>query len=349
MATAAGNGKPAVIVWNMGPFHSASQQRIAFAEAYSAGAVCQNSRDPDIKRTYHEFLAQHDDVFSNTESLANVGVVISLWSRAFHEIPRNQHAAWWFGQMLLDTHVPFDYLIAERDLTPEKLRRYKTLVLPNVACLTDEQLDVLRTFVNEGSSIYSTGETGKYDGDLNVRPTGGIQSLASVTDAGAFRKEVGQGRVAFEPGLPEKSYWDANPRDPDKKDIKLEMPKAPDKSVSDALAWVLRDSLPLRVEAKPSTAIVPKRQQDRLILHLVNYNTYPDGKTLTPDTNLSVTVALPEGQSVKQIAVLSPDDGQSTTIDKWTAKNGTVTFTLPKLQHYSIAVATLQPAGPAKQ
>src|SRR5690606_5686243 len=98
MARSAGGGKPAVIVWNMGPFDSPAQERVANAEALAAGAVCQNSRRPEVRREYHDFVAQNEDLFRDSKSLANVGVVVSLWSRAFHEIPKGEHAAWKFGQ-----------------------------------------------------------------------------------------------------------------------------------------------------------------------------------------------------------------------------------------------------------
>ncbi len=285
-------------------------------------------------------MAQNEDLFRDSKSLANVGVVVSLWSRAFHEIPKGEHAAWKFGQMLVDLHVPFDYLIAERDLTEDVLSRYDTLVLPNVACLTDEQVEVIDAFLRNGGGVYATGETGRYDTEMSPRSPGAVDTWAGEAVSAPFQREVGAGRLAAHPGLPEKEYWDANPRDP-QKETPLRMPTPPTESVRDALAWVLRDSLPLETDAEPSTALVPMGQDDRLILHCVNYNAYPDGKEVTPDRDISLRLALPEGRAVKAVRVVSPDWDEARTVEGWTVEDGRLEATLDELVHYAVCVVDL--------
>jgi hypothetical protein len=59
--------------------------------------------------------------------------------------------------------------------------------------------------------------------------------------------------------------------------------------VQDALDWVFQKNVPIEIQAKPMVTL--RRQKDRMLLHLVNYNIYPDGKKLTPDRNVGFAYA----------------------------------------------------------
>ena len=84
--------------------------------------------------------------------------------------------------MLLDMHVPFEYLLAEHDLTPQILSRYKALILPDVGCLSNDQVSALTAYVKGGGAIYATHEMGKYDEDLRPRTTSAIETLAGTSN-----------------------------------------------------------------------------------------------------------------------------------------------------------------------
>ncbi|MDD2707997.1 MAG: beta-galactosidase trimerization domain-containing protein [Verrucomicrobiae bacterium] len=59
-------------------------------------------------------------------------------------------------------HIPVKVLWDEH-LVPEKLQGVKTLVLPNMACLSDRQLAAIRAFVEAGGGLVATFESGCYD------------------------------------------------------------------------------------------------------------------------------------------------------------------------------------------
>ena len=59
-------------------------------------------------------------------------------------------------------HIPFD-VILDGHLTAQGLSKYKTLILPNAACLSDNQIDSIREFVRRGGSVVAEFETGAYD------------------------------------------------------------------------------------------------------------------------------------------------------------------------------------------
>ena len=239
LGRADGNGRPVLMLWNGGDIHTDVQAKIALAEAYATGEFSQNFVSA---AEFNDFLRFHEEYFSNSTSAANVGIVFSAWSREFYDVPRKSHAYYWFGQMLLDMHVPFDYLLAEHDLNPETLGRYKALILPDVGCLSNEQISALTEYVKGGGAIYATHGTGKYNEDLQPRTPSAIEILAGHAPSKAFRAEVGGGRIAYNPGLPEKDYWDKNPRDLNKTK-QLTLPGPPAEGIKDALDWVFQKNL----------------------------------------------------------------------------------------------------------
>ncbi len=72
-------------------------------------------------------------------------------------------------QALLEGRFIFDFL-HEEDLPTDKVNKYKTLILPNIALLSDAECAALQSFVANGGSVMASFETGLYD-DRNTRRT----------------------------------------------------------------------------------------------------------------------------------------------------------------------------------
>jgi hypothetical protein len=74
------------------------------------------------------------------------------------------------------------------DLTPEDLRRYATLVLPDCTFLTERQTELLETFADAGGSLLVLGELGR-----NVPPErrSALLERKGVTTADAFAFSLG--------------------------------------------------------------------------------------------------------------------------------------------------------------
>jgi Trehalose utilisation len=74
----------------------------------------------------------------------------------------------------MEEHLPIT-LITELELTPEVLSKHRVLVLPNVACLSDDQVATIRNYVNGGGGLVATCETslcdelGKSRGDFALK------------------------------------------------------------------------------------------------------------------------------------------------------------------------------------
>ena len=77
-------------------------------------------------------------------------------------------------------HVPFDVLLtASSDAW--SLDRYRVVVLPNTACLSDLEQDLLFDFVRRGGSLVMSFESGRYDADGQLRPEWKLGLAAGLT------------------------------------------------------------------------------------------------------------------------------------------------------------------------
>jgi hypothetical protein len=98
---------------------------------------------------------------THQKHLARVAIVFSQQTSWFTAIRSEDYALGWC-QALIESRIPFE-MVHDRLLDAEHLAPFKTLILPNIAALSDAQCDQLRAFVASGGSIIATQETSLYD------------------------------------------------------------------------------------------------------------------------------------------------------------------------------------------
>jgi hypothetical protein len=92
-------------------------------------------------------------------------------------------------QALTESRIPFE-MVHESFLeqkTPEeqaRLSAFKTLILPNIACLSQAQSEGLKAFVRAGGGLIASFETSLYDERGNKRKNFGLSDLFGVNAAG---------------------------------------------------------------------------------------------------------------------------------------------------------------------
>jgi hypothetical protein len=102
----------------------------------------------------------------NEAPLARVALVYSQQTATFYGGTRAQAKVEDHTQglyhALVEARIPFE-MVHDRMLDPGQIDRYKLLILPNIAALSDRQCDQLRAFVKRGGSLLATHETSLYD------------------------------------------------------------------------------------------------------------------------------------------------------------------------------------------
>ena len=157
-------------------------------------------------RELNSFLEKNEEYYTATESAAEVAVLYSTQSSVFYlseeekiyteggsgqeqnliadvSVARAlnfekrkqlceemQNRDFWGACYLLTRgHLPYD-VILDNQLTDQALARYRVLVLPNSACLSDEQASAIERFVLQGGGLVADFETGRYDANGTLRP-----------------------------------------------------------------------------------------------------------------------------------------------------------------------------------
>lgn len=69
---------------------------------------------------------------------------------------------------LLEAHIPFD-VISDKQITFERLRAYKTLVLSNMACVSDATAEAILEFVASGGGVVASYDAGLCNLDGTAR------------------------------------------------------------------------------------------------------------------------------------------------------------------------------------
>jgi hypothetical protein len=85
-------------------------------------------------------------------------------------------------EALLKGRFAFDFVHEDR-LDAERLSKYRALLLPNIAMLSDRQCQQIRDYARSGGSIMASFETGLYDEDLNRRADFGLGDVLGIGKA----------------------------------------------------------------------------------------------------------------------------------------------------------------------
>lgn len=173
------------------------------------------------------FLAEHEEHYTNTESSADVALLsssqtgtyyISKYEQFYGNVGSGKEenlvmdrdggsaAIDWASRKqicegaidqsytgyflaLTRSHIPFDVLLDD-NISPEGLARYKVLILPNSACLSDKQVENIQAFVRRGGSIVAEFETGSYDEIGRIREVNLLLETFGISEIGRMMKPL---------------------------------------------------------------------------------------------------------------------------------------------------------------
>lgn len=159
------------------PWYGESYDNIFDPGAEAAGAM-------------NKFIEENEDYLEKTKSVAKVALMWSIKTADYYRatvpvtdftqegerltryIRAGDHFKAFTGyfEVLTRSHIPFDVL--DEKGIEEKLNKYDALVLPNVACLSDDTAKNIENWVKDGGTLIATFETSCYDewGNKRAKP-----------------------------------------------------------------------------------------------------------------------------------------------------------------------------------
>jgi hypothetical protein len=210
--------------------------------------------------------------------------------------PRHLISHWGWGESLLRRHIPYQ-VVANWDLTPDRLSKLKVLVLPSLALLSDEAATAIDAWVKQGGVLVAAGITGtQYDASRLYQFRSGplaATALSNLTQLNSpTRVEMGaESYIADDPGLASFSTTK------DQEDKRVDLAK---KIEGDILAAARTAQLPdeqLRPLHAPASYLADSGSTvfrdpsgNRAALILFNKNIQPGTDALPPLPETDITV-----------------------------------------------------------
>ncbi len=304
-----------------------------------AGGDAGGNDPPAVVRRYIKFFQSNLPSLVHTREVADVAVLRSFPSTEFNP-SRSNFDTVLFEQSLIQAKLPFG-IIFNRQL-PD-LARYKVLVLANQDALTDNELGLIRRFVENGGGLVATGDTSLLTGWRTRREKFGLADLFGIdgpplenTPNRPTERNFGKGRVVYIPKIdpaspappPQMNYYVRN--------ALWKLPKNDTELIS-AVRWAAKDSFSATVEAPAwvTSELADQESSHLRLLHLVNF------KVDTPVTRIPVRVRIPDGFRLNSAVLLDPNTDESQQLPAQTQHN-IASLTVPRLGVYGLVLLHLE-------
>lgn len=165
-------------------------------------------RDRRWLKTVEEIYTWHHRVeryMRQEHSLARVGLVYSQQSAWFYGGDRpgaklEDHTLGMY-HALVEGRIPFE-MVHDRLLAPDQLARFKLLILPNIAALSEAQCAQIREYVRRGGSLVATHETSLHDEWGKRRSDFGLADLFGVSFEGQIEGPMQNSYLTLEHDSP---------------------------------------------------------------------------------------------------------------------------------------------------
>lgn len=144
-------------------------------------------------REVFSLLASNRESYEGLSSLAETAIIYSRYSQdnidgsdpeaAYIDHFRGAYNA------LMSERIPFDVLTDKR-ITRERLSRYRAVLLPNGACLTDEAVEALKAYVEEGGHLVASFDAGFHNELGRQRDRSFVLEMLGLEDTGTVRTDL---------------------------------------------------------------------------------------------------------------------------------------------------------------
>lgn len=166
-----------------------------------SGVVYDRRWLPIVERIYQWHHA-HERYLRNESPLARVALVHSEQTATYHagagQGDRHEDHVLGMYHALVESRIPFE-LVHEALLTPDRIDRFKLLILSDAAALSDAQCRAIRDYVDRGGSVVATFASSLFDETGQRRKDFGLSDLFGVSFSGRIDGPMQNSYLNLEP------------------------------------------------------------------------------------------------------------------------------------------------------
>jgi len=157
-----------------------------------AGKVYDKRWVPVVEKVYN-WHWKNEKYLRNEENLARVAMVYSQQTGTYYgggqKRQRVEEHELGVYHALVEGRIPFE-MVHDQMLEPKQIDRFKLLILPNTAAMSDAQCDQLRSYVKRGGSLLATFETSLFNEWGQRRKDFGLSDLLGVSFSGSVDRDI---------------------------------------------------------------------------------------------------------------------------------------------------------------
>ena len=117
--------------------------------------------------TAYSFVSANEEIPRHQAPVAYIGIYYSRPTRLFYRdksVENDQFGTEIRGMVnvMLENHFQYDFILDDQ-ISRERLQTYKLVILPNVRCMSDEDIIVLKNYVRDGGTLLATYATSLYN------------------------------------------------------------------------------------------------------------------------------------------------------------------------------------------
>lgn len=173
------------------------------------GGSPEDNRWREVGRSFFNWLAENERHFRNLRSIADLAVLYPQNTIAFYRSgdgpgswrgpERVQTTDYLQGLYypLLEGRFLFDF-VHQEDLAPETLGKYRALLIPNAAYLSDAECERIKQYAATGGSVLATFETSRYTEWGDPRPDFALAELFGASVLGEVIGPFGNSYMRIE-------------------------------------------------------------------------------------------------------------------------------------------------------
>ena len=297
------------------------------------GHVMSGSNDMDARKVIFKWIADHEKIlYLPRKPIQPVGIYFSPKTRDYFADTffRSYNG---FMQFLLQSHLEFEIV------TPRTLQNFTgdVLILPDVKCISNDEISFLDGYLKAGKKLWITGETGMYDLSGAKNPVNPLAGLLGIKDLNKEESSSGAKNFIFDPQFPGKNYmsalrgnydnfaWEGKTEGVDFIKIQEEL--------SDQLIRTLNYQSGVKVQASPFVSTQIARVDGKIHVFFANFKGLQGRKNANQKPETGVKVSFPAKTDSK--IYFLPFLGEVQQISG-EYKDGNMTCTLPPIERGAI-------------
>jgi hypothetical protein len=293
--------------------------QINIAEAVANHCIFREKRQtPQGATDIYRFLAENRQDLIGSHLYSNIGILGSINQYLADE----QSFAFSTSRVFSDKGIAHVFLV-EDDLLTNTLNQFELIILPYIPLLNIEKQNALIKFVNDGGDLIVLGSSGMKDQYNLVNKNIPLLDAADLLEYPKknISKSIGEGSILFIPlEIPEHKYLTKYEQKEgtffgsSMVDVFADVPEAYTRNninpeLRGKLEFVLDESLRIlgkkisRIESNNKFLEIGtmRKNDEHLLVHLVNYNVTVDGD-ITPSKDINVQIVIPKGYNVVNIS-----------------------------------------------